>query len=123
MLREISSDSVKILSIQRAELLMALEGISQQVRRAHPEVKQIRLFGSVARGDQVGTSDVDILVLLHGSGPVDPLKAALDYLPYFALPVGVDLLVVGEAQVEKRLAQADPFMQRIWGESLELSPD
>jgi len=51
------------------------------------------------------------------------LRGSASPLPYFALPVGVDLLVMGEAQVEKRLAQADPFMQRIWGESLELSPD
>ena len=120
MLREISSGSVKILSIQRDELLRALEGISQQIQRAHREVKEIWLFGSVARGDQVGTSDVDILIVVYGAGPADRLNAALDFASYFALPVGVDLLVMGEMQVEKRLTEGDPFVRRIYQEGRPL---
>jgi predicted nucleotidyltransferase len=122
ILQEISSGSVKIISIRRDELLKALTQICQQMCNERAEVKEIRLFGSLARGDQVGTSDVDLMVVVEGAGPADPVKAALDYLPYFALPVGVDLLVTGEVQVEKRLAEGDPFMERAWRESVKLAP-
>jgi predicted nucleotidyltransferase len=121
MLQEISSDSVKIISIHRDELLRALEEISLRICQENPEVKEVRLFGSVGRGDQVGVSDVDILVIESDAGPSDPLKAALKYTPAFDLPLGVDLLVLGQAQVEKRLSEGDPFLERIFAESLVLA--
>jgi predicted nucleotidyltransferase len=120
MLRETSSASVKFISIQRNELISALTSIAAQIGREHPEVKSLRLFGSVARGDQVGTSDADVMLILRGDETFDTLEAIRAYLPYFKLPLGVDVLVFSEADIERRLKSDDRFMQQIWAESLIL---
>jgi predicted nucleotidyltransferase len=59
MLRVRSFDSVKIISLERDKLLTRLEQIVRKIVMERREVKEVRLFGSLARGDQVGTSDVD----------------------------------------------------------------
>ena len=120
MLRETSSASVKFISIQRNELISALTSIAARIGREHPEVKSLRLFGSVARGDQVGASDADVMIILRGDEAFDTLEAIRAYLPYFKLPLGVDVLVFSEADIERRLESDDRFMQQIWAESLIL---
>ena len=121
MLQQSLSDSVKIISIDRQGLLVTLKQIAQKIRAEHPEVEGVRVFGSIARGDQVGTSDVDVLIVLN---EVAPKKEPLDWIrlfyPYFDLPLGVDLLVYPEAELTRRLQAGDAFFNRIWAESLRL---
>jgi predicted nucleotidyltransferase len=120
MLQEKSYGSVKIISINRPLLLEKLKQISQIVCAEHPEVKSVHLFGSLARADQVGTSDIDLLILLKGSFLGDPINKALKFRPYFTLPIGVDLLVAGEEELAARLAENDPFFTKIWQEQISL---
>ena len=87
----------------------------------HLEVKGIHLFGSIARGDQVGTSDIDILIVLKGSFRGDPIDRSLDYSCYYRLPIGVDLLMIGEKELDQRLIEQDPFYSKIWQEQLQLA--
>jgi len=90
MLRVRSFDSVKVISLERDKLLTRLEQIARKIITEHREVKEVRLFGSLARGDQVGTSDVDILIILENDLVYSPLEQVRDYYPYFDLPIGVD---------------------------------
>ncbi len=120
MLQEKSFGSVKIISINRPVLLETLRQISQQVCGDHPEVKGIHLFGSLARGDQVGTSDIDILVILKGSFRGDPIDQSLEYSHHYRLPIGVDLLMTGDVELAERLAENDPFYTKIWQEQISL---
>ena len=70
MLPTLSSSSVKIISLNRDQLLTRLRQIASRLQKEHPEVAEVRLFGSLARGDQTGTSDVDILIeYLRGHVP------------------------------------------------------
>lgn len=120
MLRTRSSASVKIISIDRDELLTKLRAIAARLLAEHPEVSAVRLFGSLARGDQVGTSDADVLIVLRGEAQGDPLELVRRFQPHFDLPIGVDLLVLSEEQIARRLRAKDPFIARIWRESWEL---
>jgi len=122
VLRTRSSASVKIISIDRDELLSRLKAIATQLCARHPEVSSVRVFGSLARGDQVGTSDADVLIVLHGGGQEDPLEQIRKFQPYFDLPIGVDLLVFSEGQIANRLQAGDAFMAHIWQESWPLCP-
>jgi predicted nucleotidyltransferase len=65
-------------------------------------VDQVRLFGSLARGDATGLSDVDILILLRRALESDPHRRILTFLPYFDLPRNTDLLVYTLAELEQR---------------------
>jgi predicted nucleotidyltransferase len=115
-----SPNSVKIISLNRDKLLVRLRDIAAQIRSAHPQVVGVRLFGSVARGDCTGTSDVDVLVVLRHTAEPDPVRRILTFLPYFTLDRGADLLVYTEAELERGLAE-NPALQRIWSESISLN--
>lgn len=121
MLQEKSFGSVKIISLNRVALLAKLRGISQEVCNLHPEVVSIHLFGSLARGDHVGTSDVDVLILVREVGDANPVDLILRYYPYFRLPVGVDLLVLEARSFQDRLRSGDAFVTRLWGECLAIT--
>ncbi|MEE8584170.1 MAG: nucleotidyltransferase domain-containing protein [Acidobacteriota bacterium] len=124
MLRERSSGSVKIISIDRDELLARLSSIARRIRVRHPEVREVRLFGSLARGDQTGTSDADLLIVLEpGSEPADPLELTRKYLRYFDLPIGVDLLIVSQEEIIRRRQAGDRFFGRLLNESLLVGPE
>ena len=115
-----SPSSVKVISLNRDRLLTELRRIAGSIRADHPEVAEVRLFGSLARGDHTGTSDVDVLILLHHTGETDPLRRILTFLPYFNLARGTDLLVYTLAELEQRLLADNRFMQRVWSESIPL---
>jgi predicted nucleotidyltransferase len=120
MLRLTSSDSVTTLSLERTKVLAALRDIAGKIIRENADVVSIRLFGSLARGDQVGTSDADILIVVKGEGIDDPLQRTRSFYSYFRLPVPVDLLIYSEAQLQERLMSGDPQFARLWRESIDL---
>lgn len=120
MLRLTSYDSVTTISLEKNEVLAALRDIAAKISRERMDVVSIRLFGSLARGDHVGTSDADILIVLQGNRIDDPLDRIRSFYSYFRLPVPVDILVYSEAQIEERLQSGDPQFARLWKESVDL---
>jgi len=120
MLQVRSFDSVKIISIDRHKLLSRLEQIACKIVMERREVKEVRLFGSLARGDQVGTSDVDILIILENDIVYSPLEQVRDYYPYFDLPIGVDILLMSGEEMHRRLQAQDDFISRIEQEGMIL---
>jgi predicted nucleotidyltransferase len=84
-----------------------------------PEIADRHLFGSLARGDQTGTSDVDILIMLRESFS-EPVAQTRRSYPYFDLPVGVDLLVPHCVQAVRRWEARAPFIQRFWLEDVQI---
>lgn len=84
-----------------------LEEIAGRIRREHPKVQKIWLFGSFARGDFTPRSDVDIAILLSEDG--GPFLTRADaFLDYFAdLPLDVNLLVYTQEEMERMLAEGN----------------
>jgi predicted nucleotidyltransferase len=120
MLQQRFSDSVRIISIDRDELLARLREIAAQIRMERPEVEEVRVFGSIARGDQIGTSDVDVLIVVRDGEMGDSMEQVRSLYPYFDLPIGVDLLVFSQEQLARRLQTGDPFLTQVWRESRRL---
>lgn len=114
-----SFDSVKFISLNREDLLARLRAIAAHIKSAESQVIEVRLFGSLARGDYTGLSDVDVLIVLNDSDETDPLHRILTFLPYFDLDRGTDLLVYTRAELEQ-LSATNPFLRRIWRESIPL---
>jgi predicted nucleotidyltransferase len=115
-----SSNSVKIISLDPNRLLKQVRDAVGQIRANHPEVAEVRLFGSLARGDATGVSDVDLLIVLSDTDEKDPHRRILTYLPYFALDRGVDLLVLTQGEIDRRLGDNDRWLGRVWAESVAL---
>jgi predicted nucleotidyltransferase len=120
MLPKQSYSSVKIISLNRDDVLARLRQIATRLQAEHPEVADVRLFGSLARGDQTGTSDVDILIVLHYASEADPHRRILNYLPYFDLSRGTDFLIYTRAELD-RLIAGNRFLQQVCDESISLT--
>jgi uncharacterized protein len=110
------SDSVRITFLDAVGLLERLQEIVDRILREGCRVKEIRVVGSVARGDHTGDSDLDLLVILRGKPPGDRLEWIRDLYRYFDLPVGVDLFVCDEAELE-----SDPAFRDLGRESRKLA--
>ncbi|MEW5718113.1 MAG: nucleotidyltransferase domain-containing protein [Chloroflexota bacterium] len=101
-------------------MLAQLREITARIRQERREVEEIRAFGSLARGDATGVSDVDVLILLRSASESDPLQRIRAFLPYFDLDRGTDLLVYTRAEFEQQLVLQNRFLQKIWRESIPL---
>lgn len=120
MLQQTLYNSVKIISLDRNRLLSRLRAIAKQVCAERLEVADVRVFGSIARGDHVRTNDVDVLILLYADERGDPIEQVCSFYPYFDLSIGVDLLVYTQEQLAHRLHFGDMFVKQMWQESQSL---
>ena len=77
----------------------------QEWAQKHPELEQVILFGSYARGDYFPGSDVDVLLILEKSDQPF-LKRIPKFLP-IQFPVDIDVLPYTRDEVQRMLK--DPY--------------
>ncbi|MBC7226359.1 MAG: nucleotidyltransferase domain-containing protein [Thermoflexales bacterium] len=94
-------------------LRQRLEEIAARIRREHPRVQDVLLFGSFVRGDFTPRSDVDVAILLSRDG--EPfLKRTDAFVDYFAdLPLDVNLLVYTQEELGRMLAEGNRLARAI----------
>ena len=85
---------------------------------AHLEIQEIRLFGSLARDERNPYADADVLIVL-GATDLPYRDRPPRYKPVGA-PVPMDLIVCTQAELNRELAAANPFVLGILAESLVL---
>lgn len=102
VIRKQSFGSVKVFWLDRNLLKSRIRQAASSLSREHEEVVQVVLFGSVASGRAVPSSDADILVVVRDS-QTPFLDRAAPYRAYFTdIGVGVDLFVYSEQEVSGR---------------------
>jgi predicted nucleotidyltransferase len=111
-------DSVEIEYFPSGQVWEALSSFVSTLRRQHPEVATVILFGSVVRGDSVPGSDVDLLVVL-GESSIPFLDRIPRYLPS-SFPVGVDVFPYTCDELEQMLSQGNTFIQEALAEGREV---
>jgi len=92
MLVKKSSGSVRLIAIDRDALFKSLREISAAIKTENTDVMEINIFGSIAMGDETGTSDLDILVILSRSDEPLIFRSAR-FRRYFDIAVPMDILV------------------------------
>lgn len=97
----VSSGSVKAIWLNKAELLDRLAAVTREAVAVFPEIRDIRLFGSLARGDETGLSDVDIFILVS-NGRKNPIERMKPYFNFFAdrLDIAVDMIVAHKNEID-----------------------
>ena len=99
VIRKQSFGSVKVFWLDRSLLKSRIRQAARSLSRQHEEVVQVVLFGSVASGRAVPSSDADILVVVKDSETPFLDRAAL-YRDYFTdIGVGVDLFVYTRKEI------------------------
>jgi predicted nucleotidyltransferase len=86
----------------------ALDAYVTSLVRAHPEVDEVILFGSLVKGVAVPGSDVDLLIVLNKAD-----RRFLDRIPLFlptGFPVGVDVFPYTRDEMDRMCAEGNPFI-------------
>ncbi len=94
-----SSGSVKAFYLDRSELIKKLREAASEALLLFPEIKEIRLVGSVARGEHTGLSDIDLFIVTE-SGEKNPLERMKPYYRFFSGKIGLSLDIITAVQQE-----------------------
>lgn len=122
MLQTRSYGSVVVTSVDRPALLAALSERVQRLVAARPEIEEVLLFGSLARGDQTPESDVDLLVVISAT-EAPFLERADPYRDFFAdLPLDVRPVVYTRGELRRGLAEGNAFLRSAVAEARRLWP-
>ncbi len=106
-----SSGAVRLFWLDRPQVLAQLTAAVERMASEHPEVSQVVLFGSLARGDALPGSDADLLVLLQQCDV--PFHARLPrYLPRDA-GIGVDVFAYTQSEFAAMAACSPRWAQAI----------
>jgi predicted nucleotidyltransferase len=92
---------VKVISLDRDEVIRRLRGVAEQALAVFPELREVRLIGSLAEGTHTGTSDVDLFLLLDRA-PEHPLEKMRPYFNFFSerLNISLDIFLSGPTPPE-----------------------
>jgi predicted nucleotidyltransferase len=118
VLRKKSYGSVKTFWLDRQLALELALAACRRILGEREEVLRVGIFGSIARGNAVPGSDLDVLVLL-ARADVRPVDRSLPYVAYFdALGLPTDVLCFTEEE-----AASSPMFQRNAPEAIWLARD
>lgn len=101
MRRIISSGSVKGFLIDREMVMEKLKDVSETALNTFPEILEIRVFGSFAKGEETGLSDIDIFILISSSDEKNPVQRLKKYFYFFSenLDIAVDVVVADLSEI------------------------
>jgi predicted nucleotidyltransferase len=103
--------------LNRDAVLAALETRAQRILEERPEVLEIRLFGSLVKGNAGPGSDADVLVVLHDTPKSFPDRIP-DYASYLAgTGIGCDVFPYTRTELARLRGQGNRFAETAWKES------
>ena len=104
-----SSPSVKISYFDKEAVWDSLRKFTAQLKKKHPEIERIIVFGSLVRDDCVPGSDVDLLIVL-GKSDKPFLERITDYMPS-KFPVGVDVFPYTRQELRTMIQEGNFFIK------------
>lgn len=100
IIRKKSYDSVKVFFLNRKLLVEQIEQAAAELVTERPEVRKIILFGSVAEGRALPSSDIDLL-LITDRNTERFIDRPSPYIPYFQhIPMSVDCFVYSVEEIQ-----------------------
>lgn len=104
-----SSGSSKAIWLNRKLLLEKLREVSEEARKVFPEIKEIRLIGSLARKEETGLSDVDLFIISE-TKETNPLERIKPYFYFFAdrINLAIDIIVARPEEISNFIKMLEP---------------
>ena len=104
MLQIESSGSVKALFVDKDKLIEKVKSISEDLKAKFNYVKKIVLFGSLAKGKQRSTRDVDLIVIVSELDKDNFWDIYGELYNFIAekIDMGIDLLIMTEKHFENK---------------------
>ena len=113
-----SYGSVQVTWLDRPAVLEATRKAVQNLAENKPEIQRVVLFGSMARGDAVPGSDVDLLIVVSKSR-----RPFLDRISWYrpaGIPIGVDVFAYTERELKHMQREGNPFLKSATDEGIVL---
>lgn len=113
-----SSNSVKVVFADKANVLRQLKHYAKSIKQMHPEVERVGYFGSYANDTYGPASDVDLLIILRRSD-----KRFLDRIPDYIpenMSVSCDVFPYTVEEIENMKQKENPWIRHILGEAVWL---
>lgn len=116
-----SSDTVKVRFLDRDRVVDELKRIALALAGEFPNVLEVRLFGSLARGNYAPGSDADVLIILR-----EDARPMLDRIPDFLrrfwdVSVPVEVFPYTGAELEGMRRRGISFVNSIDREGIRLA--
>lgn len=105
-------NSVKILSLNRYEVINRLEESIKNFAKKRSEILKVILFGSLIGKSYTPYSDADILIILDNKAEV-PAKIR-DRIPDYFIdntPVPIDVFPYKEEEIQKKISENNFFIK------------
>jgi predicted nucleotidyltransferase len=116
-----SSSSVTVYCLDGPTTVKALKKKAVEVKNSNPDVLEINLFGSLARGDHSPGSDADLYIVVEEDG-LTPFDRIPRFLRLFLDgPIGVDVLVYTPTEREKMRSEGNHLLKQIEREKITLA--
>jgi predicted nucleotidyltransferase len=114
-------DSVRVFRLDRAGVVERLRERARTLIANDSDVREVRLFGSLARGDSHPGSDADLFVVLRDGAP-----PFLDRIPRLArhfagVGIGCDVIAYTESERAALEARGDAFAHAVLAEGIVLA--
>lgn len=117
-----SSSSSAARFLDKQEVLARLIALARQALASDPNIREVRLFGSLAKDAYTPRSDADLLIVLESDTRRRRMDRIPEYLKYFqTAPVPVDIFPYTRAEIEAAEAEGDLFVERILREGIVLA--
>ena len=110
------SAEVRFLDID--QVLRDLRAAAAEAKRAHPEIANVYLFGSLVKGNWTAASDADIIVVVRREFP-DLLQGRGTY-QIFAPSIPTDTLVYSEDEFDQLRADPSSLVAQEFASMIEL---
>jgi predicted nucleotidyltransferase len=108
-----SSGSVKIISLDIPSILERLTVRARELKQRDHRVREVYLFGSLAKGTTLPGGDADILIVLSDSDK-SIIDRVADYMDSFSrVGLAVDIFPYTEAEMKRFSEEQNPLLREI----------
>jgi predicted nucleotidyltransferase len=113
--------NVSVFRLDRDGVVARLRERAEALVRTEPAVREVRLFGSLARGEASPGSDADLFIVLRdGARPF--LERIADLARYFTgVGIGCDIIAYTESERAALVTRADAFARAVFEDGIVLA--
>jgi predicted nucleotidyltransferase len=115
-MRQKSSSSVRVFFADKDKILLQVKQYSKKLKRNHPEVEKVGLFGSYVTDEYGPASDVDLLIILKSSS-----KRFIDRIPDFLpseIEVSCDCFPYTIDEINRMKSEGNPWILHVLEEAV-----
>jgi predicted nucleotidyltransferase len=115
-MREKSLNFVKVFFADKDKILLQVKEYSKKLKKNHPEVEKVGLFGSYVTDEYGPSSDVDLLIVLKSNS-----KRFIDRIPDFLpsdIEVSCDCFPYTVDEINRMKSEDNPWILHVLEEAV-----